>query len=225
MSASESLTLLYVEDEDFIRKNALLFLEDRFAALYEADNAFTALEIYREKKPDIIITDISMPKMNGLQLCREIRQNDTKTPIIITTAHTDTAYLLEAVELQLVKYLVKPIDEKRLHEALQLCFDKLRENGSNIISLAGGFVYDTFHQTLFYHQTPVKLTARENRFFKLLLKSPHRVCTYREIEHFVFDESGMSENALKALVKKIRHKTDKSLIENYSKTGYKIVLS
>ena len=225
MSASESITLLYVEDEAFIRENALLFLEDRFATLYEADNAFTALEIYETKRPDIIITDISMPKMNGLELCRKIRRNDTKTPIIITTAHTDTAYLLEAVELQLVKYLVKPIDEKKLLEALELCFDKLLENKSNIIPLACGFVYDMFNQTLFHHKTPVKLTTQQKRFFKLLLKNPHRICTYTEIENFVFEHSGMSENALKALVKKIRQKTDKSLIENHSKTGYKIILS
>ncbi len=223
MSVAQSLSLLYVEDEALIRKNALLFLGEQFETLYEADNALEALEIYREKKPDIIITDISMPKMSGLELCKKIRQEDKKTPIIITTAHTDTDYLLEAVELQLVKYLVKPINAKRLQEALQLCFERLRESGSNVIHLACGYLYDTFNHTLFHHDTPIKLAPQERRFFKLLLKHPDRICTYREIENFVFDEAGMSENALKVLVRKIRQKTDKGLIENHSKIGYKIV--
>ncbi len=223
MPGRESLSLLYVEDEALIRKNALLFLGEQFETLYEADNAFSALEIYREKKPDIIITDISMPKMSGLELCKKIRQEDKKTPIIITTAHTDTNYLLEAVELQLVKYLVKPINAKRLQEALELCFERLQESGSNVTHLACGFVYDMFNHALFHHDSPIKLTPQESRFFKLLLKYPDRICTYREIENFVFDGMGMSENALKVLVRKIRQKTDKGLIENHSKIGYKIV--
>ncbi len=219
-----SLTLLYVEDEDFIRHNAVLFLEDRFSTIYEADNAFLALEIYHDKKPDIIITDISMPKMSGLELCEKIRKIDSKTPIIITTAHTKTAYLLKAVELQLVKYLVKPIEEEALVEALELCFARLKSENSNIIHLTQSHRYDTFNQTLFYHDEVIKLTNQEILLLKLLLKNPQHICSYREIESFVFDGM-MSEDALKTLVKNLRKKTEKSLIENHSKIGYKISLS
>ncbi len=220
-----SLSLLYVEDEDFIRENAVLFLEDTFDTIYEADNAFKALELYHDKQPDIIITDISMPKMSGLELCAKIRKTDSKTPIIITTAHTKTEYLLKAVELQLVKYLVKPIDEDELTEALSLCFEKLKEDNSNIISLSKALTYDCFNQVLFYHDEVIKLTQQERLFLKLLVKNQNRICSYTEIENYVFSEQGMSEDALKTLVKNVRKKTEKSLIENHSKLGYKIALS
>ena len=222
---STSLTLLYVEDEDFIRENAVLFLEDSFAHIYEADNAFLGLELYHDKKPDIIITDISMPKMNGLQMCEKIRQRDSKTPIIITTAHTNTEYLLRAVELQLVKYLVKPIQEEQLQEALALCFEKLQDKNSNIIRLTKEHTFDTFNQVLFHHDKMVKLSPQEILFFKLLLKNTEHICSHTQIENYVFSQQGMSGDALRTLVKNIRKKTDKSLIENHSKIGYKIALS
>ncbi len=224
MSTSQALSLLYVEDEDFIRENAVLFLEDTFETIYQADNAFKALELYHDKRPDIIITDISMPKMSGLELCERVRKTDAKTPIIITTAHTKTEYLLKAVELQLVKYLVKPIDEEELTEALELYFEKLKEDNSNIIPLTKEHTYDCFNQVLFYHDEVIKLSHQERLFLKLLVKNPEHICSYREIENFVFD-GVMSEDALKTLVKNLRKKTEKSLIENYSKLGYKIALS
>ena len=225
MSIENKLTLLYVEDEDFIRENAVLFLEDNFQTIYEADNAFTGLELYEEKKPDIIITDISMPKMSGLQMCERIRKKDANIPIIITTAHTNTEYLLKAIELQLVKYLIKPIDEDQLLESLEHCFQKLQNGDSNIIPLVEEHTFDVFNLTLFHKKEIIKLTRQERLFFKLLLKNPEHICSYIEIENYLFDEEGMSSNALRSLVKNIRKKTDKSLIENHSKMGYKIALS
>ncbi len=224
MSTSQSLTLLYVEDEPFIRENACLFLEDKFSHIYEADDAFKALHIYHDKKPDIIITDISMPKMSGLEFCQRIRQHDTHTPIIITTAHTKTDYLLQAVELQLVKYLVKPIEEEALNDALKICFEKLQNQDSNIVKLSNDYTYDSFNQILSYHDSIIKLTPLEALFLKLLLKNPQHIYTYQEIAHFVFDGE-MSEDALKTVVKNLRKKTEKSLIENHAKIGYKIHLS
>jgi two-component system response regulator VanR len=77
------------------------------------------LQLYEKYKPDIIITDIQMPKLNGLEFVKRIRQKDKKTQIIIITAFCDKDYLLKAIELGLVKYLVKPVKKKSLK---RLCF-------------------------------------------------------------------------------------------------------
>ena len=221
---AQALSLLYVEDEDFIRENAVLFLEDSFTTIYQADNAFSALDIYHDKKPDIIITDISMPKMSGIEMCERIRRHDDKTPIIITTAHTNTEYLLKAIELQLIKYLLKPLEEEALVEAIQACFEKLQNHGSNIVKLTPSHTFDTFNKILFCDKQEVKLTSKEIQFLTLLLKNPTHVCGYQEIENYLFFDSGMSEDALKTLVKNLRKKIDKTVIENHSKIGYKIRL-
>ena len=104
MLEKSKYSLLYVEDEPFVREMVVEYLEAFFSTIYEASNGVEALKIYDEKNPDVIITDIEMPKMNGLKFASLIRQKDMNTPIIITTAYTSVEYLLEATELSLIKY-------------------------------------------------------------------------------------------------------------------------
>ncbi len=219
---TKNLSLLYIEDEKFIRENAVLFLEDQFKIIYEAEDAIKGFEIYNTQKPDIIITDISMPCMSGLELCEKIRLIDQKTPIIITTAHADTHYLLKAVELNLVKYLIKPIEEDQLQEAISLCCEKLSSNNSNIVKIIGEYSFDTFNKALFNNDALIKLTKNELLLLDILIKNKHRIVSYEEIEYFIWYDKVMSSDALKSVVRSVRSKIDKSVIENFSKQGYKI---
>ncbi len=219
-----NLSLLYVEDEPFIRQNAVEFLEDQFVEIYEAEDGKEALALYYRENPDIIITDIEMPNIDGLELCRQIRKTDDNTPIIITTAFTDQDYLLQAIELNLVKYLMKPLQETLLNEALEQCVQKLATKHRSIERLTTLHYFDTFNQTLLYKNVFIKLTANEVAFLTLLLHQKHRVVTYQEIENHVWDGAYMSEDALKGLIKNLRKKISKEVIENHSKLGYKINL-
>jgi DNA-binding response OmpR family regulator len=218
-------SLLYVEDDDFIRENAVEFLDDYFIEIFEAADAEHALKIIDEKRPDIIITDIAMPDMNGLQLCRKIRNQGLQTPIIVVSAFSDTHYLLEAVELGLVKYLLKPIEEDALFEALRRCFDQLEKRDDAYIKLSPVHYYDIFNALLLQNDTIVKLTHYEQKLLDLLIRYKDRVVTYSEIENYLYYDKGMSEDALKSLVRSLRKKITKSAIRNYAKMGYKIVVA
>ncbi len=220
----KKLSLLYIEDEKFIRENAILFLEDQFQTIYEAKDGIEGINIYHAQKPDIIITDISMPRMDGLELCEKIRIRDQKTPIIITTAHADIEYLLKAIELNLVKYLIKPIEEDQLLEAIELCCEKLSSNNSNILKITENYTFDTFNKTLFFNQILIKLTKNELLLLDILTKNRDRIVSYEEIEYFIWYDKIMSSDALKSVVRSLRNKIDKSIIENFSKQGYKIKL-
>jgi len=99
-----NLTLLYVEDDEIIRQNAVEYLSNYCQKVFWAKDGQEALLVYKDKKPNIIITDIEMPRLNGLEMAKRIRKKDKKTPIIIATAFTEKEYLLQAVELQLVKF-------------------------------------------------------------------------------------------------------------------------
>lgn len=224
MQKSRDFTLLYVEDEIFIRKNAIEYLSDQFLQIYQASDGKEALSIYHDKKPDIIITDIQMPKLDGLGLCKEIRKFDTSTPIIITTAFTQKDYLLQAIELNLVKYLIKPIDEDSLNEALGACFKKLQDKESNIARLTPKHYFDIFNQTLLAEDEFIKLAPLEVEFLTLLIHQKNRVVSYKEIENHIWNGEHMSEDALKTLVKNLRKKISKNSIQNHSKLGYKIKL-
>lgn len=223
-SAAENLSVLYVEDDDIARENGIEYLENYFNTVYEAPDAITALKLYEAHKPDIIITDIQMPRLNGLEFVKRIRQKDRKTQVIIITAFSDAEYLLKAVELKLVKYLIKPVKEEAFEEALRLCIESIHEEYSNIVTLSENSYFDRYNQTLVVDNELVKLRTKEIALFTLLLRYKNRYVTYSEIEHIVWQESVMTKDALKTLIKNLKAKLPENCISNLTGTGYKLEL-
>jgi len=223
-SKLKNLTILYVEDEEMIRQNAIEYLSRICGNVLEAENGIEALEVYKKHQPDIIISDIKMPKMNGLELAERIRKEDKETPIIIATAHTQTDYLLKAVELQLVKYIVKPINSQKLLEALALSVDYLTVKSKNVLTIQEDVLYDTLNKTLLVHDSLVKLTKNEQLLLDLLAKNHQRAVHYEEVESLIWQEEGMSLDALRSLVRSLRKKLTEQCIENISGIGYRLVV-
>jgi DNA-binding response OmpR family regulator len=219
---NKNIKILYVEDDEIARENGIEYLENFFETIYEASDAIIALQLYEKYKPDIIITDIQMPKLNGLEFVKRIRQKDKKTQIIVITAFCDKEYLLKAIELQLVKYLVKPVKEKEFEEALFLCVNSLKDDVSNIVQIDDEIYFDTFNKNLVINNEIVKLRTKEILFLELLIKNKNRYVTYEEIENYVWADSVMTKDALKTLVKNIKTKIPKDLILNLTNSGYKI---
>ena len=142
--------------------------------------------------------------------------------VIIITAFCDKDYLLKAIELGLVKYLVKPVKEKEFEEALFLCIDNLESCESNIIKLDEDTFFDIFNKNLVVNGEIVKLRVKELAFLELLLKNKNRYVSYNEIENFVWDDGVMTKDALKTLVKNLKTKIPRNLILNLTNSGYKI---
>ena len=221
---SKNITILYIEDDDIARENGIEYLENYSDTVYEASNAIDGLKLYHRYKPDIIITDIQMPRFNGLDFVKEIRKNDDKTQVIITTAYSDKEYLLKAIELKLVKYLIKPISEKDFEETLEICIDQIKKDESNIINLSSTMSFDIFNKTLIENGNLVKLRTKEVDLLSLLIRNKERFVSYVEIENYVWEESVMTKDALKTLIKNLKVKLPQGKIKNLSGTGYKIEL-
>lgn len=219
---NKNIKILYVEDDEVARENGIEYLQNFFAQIYEASDAIKALQLYEKYQPDIIITDIQMPKLNGLEFVQRIRQKDKKTKIIIITAFCEKDYLLKAIELGLVKYLVKPVSEKEFEEALLLCVNSLQNNESNIIKLDENSYFDIFNKNLLINEEIIKLRTKEILFLELLIKNKNRYVSYQEIENYVWSDSVMTKDALKTLVKNLKTKIPKELILNLTNSGYKI---
>lgn len=120
----EDIVVLYVEDEKLIRKEVEYYLSKYLKKIYIASNGEEALEIYNNIKPDIVITDIQMPKMNGIEMLKVM--NPKTIPVIITTAHSDMDYFLDAVELKVDKFLVKPLNLIEIIENIQTLVSRTR---------------------------------------------------------------------------------------------------
>jgi len=112
------LSVLYAEDEEIIREPFVEMLGRRVKSVTAVKNGEEALELYRKRHFDLVITDIRMPQMSGLELAAEIRKTDRYMPIIVTTAYEFRDFLLKAIEVGINKYLVKPIQKESLTLAL-----------------------------------------------------------------------------------------------------------
>lgn len=222
MVLEKKYSLLYVEDEEHIREMVIFYLSDFFSVIYEACNGIEALKLFDDKKPDMILTDIQMPQMDGLAFAKKIRQNNRTIPIMMLTAYTSTEYLLQAVEIGLVKYLLKPISEDELHSGLLKCFETLEYFSPNVIRLTNEHNYDTLNHTLVVSNQVVSLTPSQTKFLDLLIKYKFRAVSYEEIENYIWYDKGMSEAAIRSLVHDLRQILGKKVIKNISKIGYKI---
>lgn len=154
-----------------------------------------------------------MPKLNGLDMIKEIRKTDKTTKIIIATAFLETSYLVEAIELGLVKYLVKPIMEDNILNVLHKCTDDVVKEKS-IFNISGDFQFDILNHTLFLNKEQIPLTKKELLFLELLIKNSNRAVKYDEFSNYVWD-GYMSEDALRSIVREIRKKLLKRVLKIY----------
>ena len=113
--------VLYVEDEALTRAAVSAPLARRVQTLLQAENGREGLELFRLHRPGIVITDIRMPVMDGLTMAREIKSLDERTQIIVTTAHNDTNYFLDAIDIGIDRYVLKPVDHEKLFSGLEKC--------------------------------------------------------------------------------------------------------
>ncbi len=215
-------SLLYVEDEALIRKMAVSFLRDFFYEIYEAEDGVEALRVYEAKKPDMIITDIKMPRMDGLAFCEKVRKRDRTTPVIILTAYSDTDYLLKATELNLVKYLIKPVEEEALLDAIGICIERIREKRASVVYLGEGYRFDAFNHTLTKQNEVIGLTPSQNALLDILVRNRGGVVSYEQLENTIWYDSAMSKDALRCLVRDIRKLSYRDIIKNVSRVGYRI---
>lgn len=115
----ERVRLLYVEDDVGLREQVAKFLGKFFPVIDVAENGRAGLSLYEANNCyDIVVSDIAMPEMDGIQMCREIRERNQEQRIIITSAYNDSDYLLELINIGVEKFVLKPIDNKQFLSAL-----------------------------------------------------------------------------------------------------------
>jgi len=218
--------ILFVEDEEATRKNYVTYLKMLFSEVYEASDGEKAYQLYKEKKPDILILDVNIPKLNGLELLEKIRENDYTTKAIMFTAHSDKNFLLQAVSLQLTRYLVKPVSRKDLKEALDIAINELLKYSVTPIQkidLKENYSWSMELKELKHHNTLIELTSKERILLSLLFSYKNRVFSYDDIFEYVWGyNEEISLNGLKNMIKRLRKKLPEDTIINVFNEGYKI---
>jgi len=122
----KTLTVLYVEDDADTREQFSEFLRRPAGTLITAEDGAAGLEAFKKHLPDIVVTDIQMPKMDGLSMAKEILELVPTVPIIAVTAFEQTDYLMRAINIGIEKYVTKPVNSYLLFECLLQCAHRLR---------------------------------------------------------------------------------------------------
>ena len=225
-SSKYGYSVLFVEDEVALRKGYVVLLEMMFETVYEAADGVEAYNIYKEKKPDILIVDINIPKMNGLELLEKIREHDHTSKAIVLTAHKDKDFLLKAASLKLTNYLIKPITRKALQDSLNKVMDELRKYKTTALKnkiFKDGYLWDYDREELARNGKIIHFTKKEKMIFMLFMANLNSILPNEKIIYSLWDEYLDShEDSLKTILTKLRRKLPEGMIKNIHSLGYKI---
>ncbi len=221
----KDISILLVEDEIELSEYLLEYLQLFFVKVYHAKDGQEAYKIYLDKHPDIILTDINMPLMDGLTLVSKIRERDSDTKIIIMSAHSEEEKLLRAVELHLETYLIKPIKVDILKKILFSSVESLRKLSKRVYMKTNVY-WDNANDTLWQDGEQVLLKARETLLLKLLCSKANQSVSAESIFYAIYKDNPTKEfssDSVTSLMKRVRTKLPKDVILNIYGAGYKIV--
>ena len=221
-------SVLYVEDDAKVRCSMARVLSHYFGTVEEADDAETALRVFRSRRPDAVFVDIVLPgEKDGLDFAEEVRRVAPEVPIVVISAYSDTPKLLRAVELGLVKYLVKPIDKASLEEVLRKVADALGANKTTRVYLGKRLWWEEPAGMLYDDGEPVPLTGTERTVLSVLASRAGECVTYETLFAEVWPEDieRMSVDALKYHISALRKKLPEGTIRNIYAKGYRLIPS
>jgi len=211
----KSLKILFVEDEKKLSSLLKNAIGDNFYRFSVANDGIEGLKMFKTISPDIVITDIMMPNMTGLDMAKEIKILDKSIPIIILSAFSETDKFLDAIDIGVIKYIIKPFDPDELLEYIESLQEIIEDK---LIELSDGFAFNKAKKSLYKNGRYVSLTKKEIRFFELLVQN--HIVEYEIIKNDLWEGEDVSDERLRTFIRRLRAKTSKDLIKNIKSQGY-----
>lgn len=220
MDGLKSLNVLFLEDNEEFAQNTKEFLNIYFKNIYHAATIKEALELFNDKKIDVIISDIKIHDDNGLIFVQSVRKINSDIPIVILSAHKDEEFLFKAIPLNIFSYELKPLSYKKFIELLEKLRTKFNKN--NVVVLKDGLKYNFGDKLLYLGGSSIKLTKREMLLVELMIKNIGEVITNDMIQRNVWEDKFMSDSAIKNLIFRLRKKVGLPFIKTVQSIGYKL---
>ena len=232
MNIKKQLSILYIEDDEIMALKLKSILEKIFYEVIIAKNGQEAYSIFNDAhKIDLIISDINMPKMDGLQFLEKVRKIDENIPFIFLTGRNESTKMLRAIELSITNYLLKPIDlDKLLLSIDKILEKKLKDQDllENDLIINKDYSWNKSKNILYKNNISIKLTKKELEFIGLLLSSPNRLYSESDIVDYIWKDDFSSLNYssnLKNLITRLKKKIPDIEITNHYGLGYKIEIN
>ena len=226
MSCCNRYTVLCVDDEKEFLDYLSSILKQYFLKVYSVASVKEATVIIEENPIDIIITDLYMPKTNGIDFIKKIRSERSSISVIFLTACFEKDFLHAAVPLGLDAYLIKPVSLEKLFETLERTVELIEKRSVKTYAIKGGASFDLCDQVLYETASRkiIEVTHKELELLCLLIKNQHTILSKSVIEGYLWEFESIADSSVKTLMNKLRKKIGSSAIVTHSTIGYSIVL-
>jgi len=224
----EKAKLLLIDDESQILRTLQVTLGSQGYEIKTASNGLDGLILFREWRPDLVITDLSMPEMNGVELCREIRAI-AQTPIIVLSVREQEGAKVAALDAGADDYVTKPFNIQELKARIRA---QLRRQGAESASRTnsvnvGDFVIDVPRHRVTVRGTDIHLTPKQFDLLLYMAQSPGRVLSHRDLLSAVWGANATSQpEYLRVAIGQLRKKLGErgeSYIQTEPWVGYRFV--
>jgi two-component system, OmpR family, response regulator VanR len=218
----KKFTLLYAEDDKSVQKEMLEYFESYFKEVYLANDGKEALALYEKNKPDVLILDIYMPNINGLELTEYIRKNDYETKIVLITAYSKDTLMLQAINTNVNYYIIKPATLQKIKEMLDKISMDLDRNSEDVLEFNENIYFNLSSKKLFNQKNEIKLSKKEKDLMEIFSINVNKSITIEDIVVFVWRDymDEVSIESVKSLVSNLRKKLPKDTISNIYGIGY-----
>lgn len=213
--------VLYAEDDTITRIQMTEILEMLFAKVYVASDGEEAYSLYKDESPDILISDIKMPKRDGLSLIRRIREHNYNLPVILMSSFAEQELLLSAANLSIDGYLVKPVELDKLTRTINKAIQRTHQTGG-LTMLGENLYYNFATKELYQNGKVVVLGIKEQELLALLLNDRHQTTTKEEIGKALWPFDAICESAIKNIVLRLRKKLGIDIIVSVRGIGYRL---
>ncbi len=221
------MKILLVEDDEIIARTLVDILRDRHYIVDLATEGDLGWEMVEAYDYELIVLDIELPKLNGIELCKKLRNAGNQTPVLLLTAQNSNDKKVIGLDAGADDYVVKPFEISELLARIRVLLRRRNSIASPILQW-GNLNLNPATQEVIYHQQILNLTPKEYRLLELFLRSGDRVLTRELILDRLWDlEEAPSESTVTAHIKDLRRKlkqvgADANLIETIYGVGYRL---
>ena len=221
----KQLDVLFISEVDSSYKKIENILRLFFKEVLHTNSLIYANEIYEKSFPSILIIDINLKDSTGLTFIKELRKKNKSMPIIIITENKETDILIEAIKLNLIDYLLKPVDINKLIHALNLSAKNILNSGEIKTIIKNDIIYNYVDKSITILDKKQSLTKNESRLLELFLINKNKFVKNEDIIKQIWSDKEVSSSAFKSLINRLSNKIGKDTISNSFGIGYGIVNS
>ncbi len=219
------MEVLVIEDDPSVRTLVKAVLEHKGNSVSQADNASTGRELATGNEYDIIILDLGLPDGDGLDIAKDIRDQEITTPILVLSAEQETDVKIKCLKVGADDYLTKPFNTEELMARIEAITRRSGESGSDQILECGELTVKLLEREFIVNGASVDLTNNEFNLLVFLMKNQNKIVTQEEIAEKVWDihfdtQTNYINVYISYLRKKIRQHAEDDYIETVRKKGF-----